>query len=71
MLTVSAVALTAMGHDKSAESAAMLGRSPKIVEENPAEVSVRNPDNSRARAILGWSPQVTLREGLTTLLRDS
>lgn len=51
-----------------AESAAMLGRSPRIVERDPSSVSIRNPDNSRARSLLGWRPRVALREGLETLL---
>lgn len=50
------------------ETAAKLyGRRPKIVETNPSQVSIRNPDNSKARAELGWAPVVDLDLGLKTL----
>lgn len=43
------------------------GRKPKIVETNPSQVSIRNPDNTRARAALGWAPTIDLEAGLGTL----
>lgn len=43
------------------------GRKPKIVETNPSQVSIRNPDNARARASLGWAPAIDLDAGLATL----
>lgn len=43
------------------------GRKPKVVETNPSQVSIRNPDNSRARANLGWAPKIDLEAGLATL----
>jgi len=49
------------------QSAALLNRHPRIVEEKPQAISVRNPDNSRARKILGWAPIVDLRAGLESL----
>lgn len=42
-------------------------RRPKVVETNPSQVSIRNPDNSKARAELAWSPVVDLDAGLKTL----
>jgi UDP-glucose 4-epimerase len=57
--------------DVIAESAALLGVSPTVVERDPSAVSVRNPDNSRARSALGWEPRISLREGLASLLGPS
>jgi len=48
-------------------SARLVGRSVKIVETNPAQPSVRNPDNAKARAQLGWRPTIDLQAGLTDL----
>jgi len=46
-------------------SAKVWERTVKIEERNAAHVSVRNPDNARARVELGWAPTVELQEGLT------
>ncbi len=43
------------------------GRRPPVREGAPQAVSIRNPDNARARAELGWAPAYDLREGLATL----
>lgn len=48
-------------------SAQLLGRRVSIVETNPAQPSIRNPDNSKARAQLGWTPQFDLAKGLADL----
>ena len=48
-------------------SAKLLGRRVAIVETNPAQPSVRNPDNAKARAQLGWKPALDLAAGLTDL----
>jgi nucleoside-diphosphate-sugar epimerase len=45
----------------------MTGRRPKIVEANPSQVSIRNPDNSKARAELHWAPRIDLDAGLKSL----
>ena len=50
------------------ESAAILGRSPKVVERDPSAISIRNPSNTKARDVLGWRPAIGLRQGLMTLL---
>ena len=48
-------------------SAAILRTDVAIVESDPEAVSVRNPDNQKARANLEWAPRVDLRTGLETL----
>jgi UDP-glucose 4-epimerase len=48
-------------------SAAILGRRPEVIEKTPRSVSIRNPDNRKARERLGWRPRLGLREGLRTL----
>ncbi len=46
-------------------SARILGRDVSLHERAPEQVSVRNPDNSAARNMLGWRPTVDLYSGLT------
>lgn len=50
-----------------AASAEELGRRPSVSESDPAAVSVRNPDDRRAREALGWRPAIDLRAGLRSL----
>ena len=50
-------------------SARLVGRRVRIVETNPSQPSIRNPDNAKARATLGWSPALDLEAGLTDLKR--
>lgn len=50
-------------------SAKLWGRTVKIVETNPAQPSIRNPDNAKARANLGWAPAFDLSSGLLDLKR--
>jgi UDP-glucose 4-epimerase len=49
------------------ESAKLLGRNPRIVEKNAHVLNVRNPDNQKARRLLGWEPTVSLVAGLASL----
>jgi nucleoside-diphosphate-sugar epimerase len=49
------------------ESIAVSGRTPRVIEHSPDAVSIRNPDNSRARSALGWRPRLDLAAGLATL----
>ena len=49
------------------ESAQLLTRRPHVIERRPDAFSIRNPDNRKAREILGWTPRISLREGLSTL----
>lgn len=48
-------------------SSDIFNKNVKIVEENPAKVSIRNPDNKKAVSVLGWKPDIGLREGLLSL----
>jgi len=50
-------------------STELLNRRIKIVETNPAQPSIRNPDNGKARAQLKWRPAIDLRTGLSDLRR--
>jgi len=43
------------------------GRRPQIIETNPSQVSIRNPDNAKARRELDWKPRVDLDAGLQSL----
>jgi nucleoside-diphosphate-sugar epimerase len=45
----------------------VVGRRPKIVETNPTQPSIRNPDNGKARAQLGWTPSIDLDRGLRSV----
>lgn len=49
------------------ESAQLLTRRPHVIERRPDAFNIRNPDNRKAREILGWTPRISLREGLSTL----
>ncbi len=48
-------------------SARLLRRQPRLVETNPAQLSIRNPDNAKARALLNWRPEIDLEAGLHSL----
>jgi len=50
-------------------SARMLNRTVNVVETNPSQPSVRNPDNAKAKAQLGWQPAIDLATGLASLHR--
>lgn len=43
------------------------GRKPRVIEGAPEAVNVRNPDNAKARAALGWAPAFDLSQGLASL----
>lgn len=50
-------------------SACVHGRkTPEVEERDPGRVTVRNIDNARAKAALGWRPGVSLHEGLAGLV---
>ena len=51
-------------------SSQFFGRRPEVQETNPNSVSIRNPDNSKARNVLGWTPVVSLSDGLATLVES-
>ncbi|MEK6584265.1 MAG: NAD(P)-dependent oxidoreductase, partial [Nitrospirota bacterium] len=48
-------------------SAKLLNRRVKVVETNPTQPSIRNPDNAKARAQLNWQPAIDLKTGLSGL----
>lgn len=50
------------------QSCELLNKHPQIEEKNAQAVSIRNPDNSKARKVMGWEPKIGLRDGLATLL---
>lgn len=50
------------------QSAKLLGRCPRVIEAAPLAVNIRNPDNTKARHLLGWVPEIGLKQGLLTLL---
>jgi nucleoside-diphosphate-sugar epimerase len=39
----------------------------RVIENNPDEQNIRNPDNSKAKEILGWSTKIDLKEGLKSI----
>lgn len=49
------------------KSSALLGRKPKVTVTRPDALNVRNPDNKKAREVLGWKPRIDLEAGLATL----
>jgi len=67
IFNVSSDKLVTLG-DVIKESSSLLNKHPNVVESDPQNVSIRNPDNSKARRELGWSPKIDLSTGLTTLL---
>ena len=50
------------------QSAALLNRHPTVIETDPQNISIRNPDNQKARKVLGWEPKIDLARGLSSLL---
>jgi nucleoside-diphosphate-sugar epimerase len=50
------------------ESSSLVGRHPRVIEKNSGAISIRNPDNGRARRVMGWRPKIALKDGLSTLL---
>ena len=41
--------------------------SPRVVETSPKNISLRNPSNEKAKRILGWSPRISIEDGLKSL----
>jgi len=50
------------------ESKRISGCSPHVIESAPEKVSLRNPTNAKAKSLLNWRPEISLSEGLKTLL---
>jgi nucleoside-diphosphate-sugar epimerase len=66
VFNISGDELVSLG-DVIEQSASILGRQPKVLELDPSAVTVRNPDNAKARKVLGWSPQLRIEQGLASL----
>ena len=49
------------------ESKRIHGKSPKVIEISPEKISLRNPSNEKAKRVLGWSPKVSIVDGLKSL----
>ena len=45
----------------------ILGKTLKIVETNPDNISIRNPSNKKAEDIISWKPKIDLLQGLESL----
>jgi UDP-glucose 4-epimerase len=69
VFNISGDVLVTLG-DIIATSSRVLGRQPQVTETAPGGVSIRNPDNAKAVATLGWRPAIDLETGLRTLAED-
>ena len=49
------------------QSRIVLNRHPQVIETDPDNPSIRNPDNRKARDKLAWKPNIDLKSGLATL----
>ena len=47
----------------------LLSKNPKIIERDPANVSIRNISNEKAKKMLRWKPEIDLERGLKSLLK--
>jgi nucleoside-diphosphate-sugar epimerase len=45
----------------------ILQKSPKIIEANPSNLSIRNASNLNAKKILKWNPLYSLKKGLKSI----
>lgn len=45
----------------------ILGKTLKIVETDPDNISIRNPSNKKAEDIISWKPKINLLQGLESL----
>lgn len=44
------------------------GRKPELTESDPSAITLRNPDNSKAKSKLDWAPKIDIAAGLQKLL---
>lgn len=49
------------------DSMEITARSPHVVQTNPSDISVRNISNEKAKRVIGWKPQMTVRAWLEEL----
>jgi UDP-glucose 4-epimerase len=66
IINLSADKMITMG-DVIEESEKLFNKKVKVVESKPDVVNVRNLANRKAKELLGWSPQISLAEGLKTI----
>jgi len=52
------------------ESRKIHGTTPKVIESSPEKISLRNPTNEKAKSVLGWSPKISISDGLRSLLSN-
>lgn len=55
--------------DIIATSERILNQKVSITETKPSAISIRNPDNELIKKTVGWSPAISLEEGLQTLMQ--
>lgn len=53
------------------QSVEIWDRRPEVLETDPRNANVRNPENRKARTELGWAPMLDLKGGLSTLMEVS
>ena len=49
------------------ESKRILRRTPKVIEISPEKISIRNPNNEKAKRVLRWTPKKSISDGLRSL----
>ncbi len=54
--------------DIMTESQKILKKNIEIIENDPKQISIRNPSNEKAKKILKWNPEIDIKNGLRTLL---
>lgn len=50
------------------EALRISGQTIRVEETAPSQASIRNPDNRRAKTVLGWQPRVDLAQGVRDVL---
>ena len=45
----------------------ILNKKIEVFENNPEQISIRNPSNLRAKQLINWEPKISLEEGLKTI----
>jgi len=49
------------------ESKRIHGTTPRLIESSPGKISLRNPNNAKAKQRLNWRPLISLSDGLKSL----
>ena len=45
----------------------ILNKKIEVFENNPEQISIRNPSNLRAKQLINWEPKISLEEGIKTI----